>query len=75
MRPHHNGVFGGVQKWPVRSGWDRSGPRGLTCIIFRLRLRTHSALPMVGTSSSRILKVVLHDMHFENDTSKQTDLI
>jgi hypothetical protein len=35
MRPPHNGVFCGVQKWPVRSGWDRSGPGGLTCANFR----------------------------------------
>jgi hypothetical protein len=34
MRPPHNGVFGGVQKTPVRSGWDRSGPGGLTCAIY-----------------------------------------
>jgi hypothetical protein len=34
MRPPHNGVFWGVQKWPVRSGWDRSGPGGLTCAKF-----------------------------------------
>ena len=33
MRPPHNGVFWGVQKNPVRSGWDRSGPGGLTCEI------------------------------------------
>ncbi len=37
MRPPHNGVFGGVQKWPVRSGWDRSGPGGLTCANIPLR--------------------------------------
>jgi hypothetical protein len=30
-RPDRTGVFGGVQKTPVRSGWDRSGPGGLTC--------------------------------------------
>jgi hypothetical protein len=31
MRPPQTGVFGGVQKTPVRSGWDRSGPGDLTC--------------------------------------------
>jgi hypothetical protein len=38
MRPPHNGVFWGVRKWSVRSGWDRSGPGGLTCGIFILVL-------------------------------------
>jgi hypothetical protein len=47
MRPPHNGVFWGVQKWPVRSGWDRSGPGGLTCE--KLRPPTYLQLAVTGS--------------------------